>query len=479
MPLAYRQKENKAFLFAKRSFWLFLAKMVPTVTLLLITILYSRQLPLYDYGVFQSVWMLQNVGSVLIGFGLYSVLLAFGPISIWQLLKRKLKQIVPLYLVILFILLVLMQRAAHPLELPIQLLLFVWILLQTASFLLEAVLVRHNKETLLFTTNFTFSLFYFGWHYYLLQTDYQLQHLLQGIVTINAMRLFLYFLFCKTLYQNDVLKTLSLRQWWFIGFTDAIGILAKWMDKLLLVYFLTPAEFAIFFNGSIEIPLFGIGISVIGSLLLVEIAKDLSNREANLQLFRSTFLLLSAIVFPLFWFLLFARYEIFHVVFGNKYNSSIEIFLLCLLIIPVRITHYSAILQNYNKAKVILKGALLDIVIALAAMPLLYYTMGVKGVALAIVFSTYIQSYYYLYQSARVLHTRVVGLVPLKPLLLRFLFWAAAYALLFNSIRHWQDEKTLLFSFVFTAAAIASGLLLYFKNDSLLLQKLKRKFTHG
>ena len=194
------------------------------------------------------------------------------------------------------------------------------------------------------------------------------------------------------------------------------------MDKLLLVYFLHPSEFAIFFNGSIEIPFFGILVSVIGSILLVDISSNLNYKPKVIAVFRNTFLLTSPIIFPLFWFLAIYKNEIFQILFNGKYNESVEIFMFTLLVIPIRITNYSAVLQCYNKANLILKGSILDILIALALMPILYYILGLKGAALAIVISTYLQSYYYLYHSSKALNITILKLVPAVTLVKRFIF---------------------------------------------------------
>jgi hypothetical protein len=153
------------------------------------------------------------------------------------------------------------------------------------------------------------------------------------------------------LQSATVNKKVLISNWFFFGLNDLFGITAKWIDKLFLVYLLTPAEFAVFFNGSIEIPLFALLISVVGHVLLVEIAPRLHKKAEVVALFRNSFFLLAGIVFPLFFFFYCYSHELFSLLFSNKYNNAVAIFKISVLIIPLRITNYTALLQCYGKGK--------------------------------------------------------------------------------------------------------------------------------
>jgi O-antigen/teichoic acid export membrane protein len=208
---------------------------------------------------------------------------------------------------------------------------------------------------------------------------------------------------------------------------DVLGIFSKWIDKFFLIYLLSAADFAIFFNGSFEIPLFGLVISVAGIFLTTEISDDIFSTEKIEKLFAETFSTLSVIVFPLFFFLFFFRSELFSLAFQDKYQASLPIFVISIFVLPIRINHYTVILQCFSKGNIILWGALIDILIALVCMLILYPIMGTRGIALSIVISTAVQSIFYVWQSARVLHIKTIQLVPLKNLTIKWVLYGAIF----------------------------------------------------
>ena len=68
-----------------------------------------------------------------------------------------------------------------------------------------------------------------------------------------------------------------LRHWAYLGMNEVLGVISKWIDKVFLLYLLTASDFAVFFNGSFEIPLFGLLISVAGSLMLIEFSANITH----------------------------------------------------------------------------------------------------------------------------------------------------------------------------------------------------------
>ncbi len=454
--------------FIKRSGWLFLAKLLPAVTFLIVSILYSRQLSHDLYGIFQMVWMLTNVSVVLLGFGIYSVLLSSGFQATTKLLKENLGKFTGFYLLLFVIVTLLIKSSLSDQSDLLLFLVLSVIIIHTVSYIYEAVLLSLSNEISIFLNNLLYAFLYLVWHLYILYEKFEILYLFIGLTAIGLLRLLIYFVLVKKAILKAESGSITLQHWFFIGLNEVIGVVAKWLDKLLLIYFLAPAEFAIFFNGSIEIPLFGIIISVIGSIMLVEIAKNLTQKEKVIQKFRESFLLLSNIVFPLFWFFFYFGAEVFHVVFNHRYDASIPIFSLAIFIIPVRVTHYASILQCYHKGQIIVMGSLLDILIALALMPVFYFLMGIKGIALAIVISTYIQSVFYLHHSARALQTKIYALLPIKSLVSRFLFFFFLIGIFSYLLQNKNDLETLIYSMLLVSITITLSLYFYFIDHKLL-----------
>jgi O-antigen/teichoic acid export membrane protein len=262
-----------------------------------------------------------------------------------------------------------------------------------------------------------------------LQTQYSLYTLIFGILILSILKWIAILLVPKIKERKTVSydENHFFKHWTYLGLNDVLGILSKWIDKFFLVYLLSAADFAIFFNGSFEIPLFGLLITVAGIFLTTEISADLFSTERIKKIFTETFNTLSTIVFPLFFFLFFFRAELFSLAFQDKYQASLPIFVISIFILPLRINNYTVILQCFSKGNIILWGAFIDILIAVISMIILYPIMGTRGIALSIVISTAIQSVYYIWHSAKVLHIKTIQLIPLKNLLIKWVFYAAIF----------------------------------------------------
>ncbi len=464
-------KYNK-LLIAQRSSWLFMARLMPTIVFILITILYSRQLSYHDYGMFQSLWMYTNVISVTIGFGIYTLLLSSDLPSFFSFYEKYNKKILGFYFTLSILTFIIFLVAATNMSYSTRSILLLFIVIQTVTTFIEALLIKKGKEKFIFISNIFYSLVFFAWHYRSLQNPFDLHTLILGVIIISAAKFLFFFVQIKKLPTAAPNTNITSNQWAFLGVNDLLGVFARWIDKLILIYLLTPKDFAIFFNGSIEIPLFGMITSVIGSIMLVEIASKIDIKKHAVTIFNENFLMLSCIVFPVFWFLLFYRNELFFVAFGHKYDASIQIFLIGLMVVPLRINNYGVILQCYNKSGEVLKGSVYDLLIALALMPVLYYFFGVKGITLSIVISTYFQLFYYLKKSAKVLDISILQLIPVYILFKKLLITAVIYLIVFVIFQNAGLYIRLSASIALTFIVIGISLYNYFKKDHLLTKKL-------
>ena len=453
----------------QKGFWLFTGRVMPVAVLFLITILYSRHLSYEDYGKFQSVWMYTNIINVFISFGITSVLLSSNLSFLFAFIKRHSRKIISFYSLLWITVLSVFfwyGKNFHP---STKYLLILFIIIQNVVTVLETLQIKNHKEKFVFSINFIYSLLFFLWHYYVLISGFNLNNLISGIIIIALLKVAVMFLPNRREDSNAEVaqdKTF-LKHWIYLGLNDIFGVIAKWIDKLFLLYLLTAADFAIFFNGSFEIPLFGLLISVVGSILLIDIAGIISAKPKVIKIFNEGFRILSIIVFPLFLFLFFFRVELFAIIFNHKYDASIPVFLISIFILPVRINNYSSILQCYSSGNKILYGSILDILIILILMLFLYPAMGTQGVALAIVIGTYCQALYYLWQSAKVLNTNILSLIPLKALSVTFVVMLIFFTVLYYGLNKTPYEVRLVTGMIATVLIILTGVYLYFSKKRL------------
>lgn len=433
MPVKNSEEQNHNAIISQRSAWLFIGKVLPVIILFYITILYSRRLSYEDYGRFQSVWMYINILNIIVGFGAPSLILSSEISFLRSFFKKNIKYLASFYssLAVASFLIFILSTNLFPLSTKLLLVLFT--IIQTISIIRETTLLKVKRVKPVFIINLLYSILFLLWHYYVLNEGFELKRLITGVIAISFVKLLAVYI----VHHNEKIISVEIqnnaefkRHWMFFGANDVLGVVSKWIDKVFLVYLLSSADFALYFNGSFEIPLFGLLVSTIGMIALLEISQSLQNTGKILSVFRQCFVLLSNIVFPLFFFLLFFNKELFSTIFINKYDLSLPIFIISICILPVRINNYTVILQCYEKGNKIITGSILDISLAFILMLIMYPFLGTRGIALAVVIATYVQAFYYLYESSKVLKTPVVELIPIKDLGIRFLLAAAIYFLL-------------------------------------------------
>lgn len=398
---------------ARRSIFLMSNSLLKLITQIAVIILYAKQLSILDYGIYQSIWMYVNIISVIALFGLPSLILSNNFSNITACIKLNKKIFTAYALAVCMLPFVYFFYFENNMNHIVKILLMVLIFNQIIATLVETQAIKKEKEVLLFTTNILYNLLYLAIHLYVLYTNYHVENLLVGIIVLLLTKT----LIQKLVLNKSILKTTILNntiissQWLFLGITDVVGIIFKWVDKWVVLLFISLNEFSIYFNGSYEIPIYGLMVSAIGNVMVTEMSKN-EDKSKAVKVFRNAMQILSTLVLPSFCFMLFYYEAVFHFIFNFKYEAALPIFFITLFIIPVRITSFTSILQVYNKANTILKGAIIDLILAICLMALLYPLYKLKGIAIACVVSTYFQAYYYLWHSSKIVQQPIKSLIP-------------------------------------------------------------------
>lgn len=441
-------------------------KVLPVLVLTIITILFSRKLSYTDYGLFQTTWVYANIIGVVIGFGVSSIILSTNFIHFVYFIKANLRRVMIFYAATWLVTFIVFYIVANDLSSTTRLLLIAFILLQNIGAIADALFIKKEQTNLYLFINLVFSILFFIVHLYFYFEPFVLDHLLICIIILCSLKAGSIF-FLKKGPATDYTEQPEIPiagNWVFTGINEVAGIVARWLDKLFLLYLLSPAAFAVFFNGAIEIPIFGILVSAIGTVMLNNIGGNLADKKNAMDTFRESFKILSLLAFPLFFFFLLMHAELFSVIFNNRYNASIPVFVVSIFIIPVRISHYGVLLQCYGQSHKITLGALLDIGLSILLMVVLFPLLGTPGVALAIVISTYLQALFYLWQSGKILNATIKELVPLQFLVVFFASLSLLYSFLYFIKQYMGVITSLLLVFCITSFIIIAGLVAYWKN---------------
>ena len=232
--------------------------------------------------------------------------------------------------------------------------------------------------------------------------------------------------------------------WLHTALNEVVQVLFKWVDKLALSFLLPAALFALYFNGTIDVPFLPLLLGAAGSGLLLHFSEPQVADAARIGALRAAGALLGRLVGPLFFFLVFFRRELFGVVFAHRYDAAVPLFLVASLVIPLRAYNFTALLQHKGQGRTLSTGAVLDLLLALALMYPLYRGLGLAGVALAFVISTYGQAAFYLGHTARLLAVPWPQLLPWRAWAAQFGGAALALGGLHWLLAQWLPEAAVL-----------------------------------
>lgn len=411
--------------FLTSSIYIFLLRFFPTAALFICWVLLSRNLSLNAYGVYQSWWIYFMLFTSIASVGIPSLLLTYTNEQVHLLWKKISARSVVYFGVLLLLLsvccLVLQYLAGFAIAPIITLLFFISTVVLVIA---ETYLIVSQKLKLITLLSCLYAIAFVVLHVYYLHTTFDLASIIKALNFLLGIRLAIVLIAVYQHFTNntsaaigvdiDLQKTQHL--WLHLALQDVLQYIFKWIDKVVVVALLSTSLTAIYFNGAIDIPFLPIllGAFTSAGLLFLAQVKNTETQQHSIALLHKTGVLLNALVMPLFLFLLFFAAPLFALFFGHRYDASVPIFQGSILVLPLRAYGFTSMLQHAHKGSIINKGALLDLLIAIAAMYPLYWLMGLPGLAFSFVLSSYIQAAYYSVHTAQLLQVRVLDLFPLK-----------------------------------------------------------------
>jgi O-antigen/teichoic acid export membrane protein len=432
-----------------------ISKLLPSFFLLIITILFARNLSKSAYGNFQTFWLYYNLLAVFLNFGVSSSILSNDLNSTLFFFKKYKAQIIFSYLAFSLVVLLSAFSIIPNVNMEVKGVLFFCVFIQVLGSVLDALLIKISKIRVYTITSILYSVIFFIVHLFFYYNEFNLLKLVYCIAIMSLLKLCLFFFVKLPKVENKTtLNTNFFPNWLFVGITAILGIVAMWLDKIFIQHTMPPEQYAIFFNGALELPFFAVLIGAMETVLLRNISANLQNQIFVVKNFKQSIKILSSIAIPVFFCFLVIYKEVFAIVFNNNYNASTSIFFIYIFLIPLRVTHYGVILQSYGKAYLISVGALLDIIFSLCLMFLLYPKFGTVGVAFSLVISTYLQALFYIWHSARVLEIKIFNLIPIKDLLKKVALNATLFFLVYLGKNNFSYKGLIILSITVTTVVI-------------------------
>lgn len=200
-----------------------------------------------------------------------------------------------------------------------------------------------------------------------------------------------------------------------LGLASAVATLQAETDKLLIGYFYTSEQLALYASAAQELPVSIISTALV-TVLLPRVARKLHDGAAGdaVALWKdATVIGLIANTFFAAGLCVFAR-EAVVLLYSEKYAASAPIFAIYSLALVVRSTYFGMILNCSGNTEYILKNAVMNLALNAVLNIALYYLIGFSGPAIATVLVTVYGARYLLVKTSEFTNVPIRQLYPWK-----------------------------------------------------------------
>jgi len=262
-----------------------------------------------------------------------------------------------------------------------------------------------------------------------------------------------------------------------LGLSSIIGMLSIQLDKLVVSGFFTPAQYAVFSIGAMELPFISILNNSVNAILLPHISSEPAKMT---EVYRAAVRKNALIIFPFAVLGLIFATPLITFLYTETYLGSVPFFRVYLLNLPLRVASYGIIFMALRKTRYIMINSLVTLGLNLVLNLVLVRLIGMMGAVIATVIVTWLSVALYLYWMRHKLGLDLTELFPLKALLKTLLVAGIsalpAYAVFLIFGRGWAFQFVALF--VYLAAFVVLGKLsnAILPYDIEYAQKLRAQF---
>lgn len=200
-----------------------------------------------------------------------------------------------------------------------------------------------------------------------------------------------------------------------LGLASAVGMLNVEMDKLIIGYFLTTDELAIYSNASKELPIAVLASSFTTVLIprISKMIKDEKYIDAAVLWNRVTLFSYSVIVFFCVFLCSFSK-EVLVILYSEKYLGGYIVFGIYSISLIFQSTYFGMFLNVTGNTKYIFKASLISMLANAVLNIVFYYLFGFWGPALSTLGCVTLLACYQLCLTSRIINIRIRDIFTLK-----------------------------------------------------------------
>jgi O-antigen/teichoic acid export membrane protein len=444
-------------------------------------IFFSHRLSKQDFGVYQSFWVYLMMLSTIACGGLGLLIYTYNTATIRQILKQLKRQYFVWYFLFAIVVgllfyLLLSRDAALPGSITFFITAMLFFLTYSWSIILESILFVDKRNHLLLWISGVYSVLYLAIHYWAVQSAFNLMHLIMGLAVISVIR-FAVMLpnALKAISNSDQNDAVAIhpkrifKGWIALLIFDTSQIVFRFFDKFIVTFLVAKELTAVYMNGTIDIPFIPLLFAAVSNAAILQLnnAKERNNKR-TLDIIQQSSKNIATLVIPIFCFLMVFRNELIQFVFSEKYMAAVPIFAISIFKILTYLFTVPFLLQFRQRGDLLNKGAILDIVCTSVLIFPLYRFMGLNGIILSFVISSFIQIFYYTWCAAHILRISVGSILPYKNWLLKFvLFLGFCFLSQIMLIKYLAPLPALIVSGLLIAAGSLVWLFIEYKNTGI------------
>ncbi len=204
-----------------------------------------------------------------------------------------------------------------------------------------------------------------------------------------------------------------------LALTGLAGQIAFTMDRLVVSTNFSPARYAIYAVGSVELPIAVLIQQSANSVLIPAIAsRHVEGDHVGVALlWKEAIRKTSLIMLPLFAFFMVMASDTVRILFGPHFAQSVIIFRIYLFLLPLRVATYGLIPQAIGKTSINLSASLVSLVVNAILAVSFVSIFGFVGPAIATPVATVVLVAYYLVRLRPLVAIRLNELLPWRLIL--------------------------------------------------------------
>lgn len=214
--------------------------------------------------------------------------------------------------------------------------------------------------------------------------------------------------------ERVVSGSLALLRYGFpLALTGLAGMFAFQFDRLVVSREFTPALYAVYAIGAVELPLSVIVQQAVNAVLVPAMTRQYAagDMPGLTALWKRAIRRTSLVLFPTFVFFMLTA-ETVRILYGAAYHESAVVFRIYLFLVPLRVATYGIITQAIGKTSVNLSASFVLLALNAVLVLALVGPLGLPGPAVATVLATFATAGYYLIRLRAILNLKLRALFP-------------------------------------------------------------------